>query len=372
MGMFDGDNCTAKLAAHLGTPVVLVVDAYGAAESVAATVRGFYETGVEDFGVEFAGVIINRVASKTHFERIEQSINDMLNKQAQNIPVLGLLTREQQFEITQRHLGLVIAEESPIDEDALAALSQAVLQNIKVERIYESAALSKDPIDGFMPVIDVGGLDGSSKKIAVAYDKAFCFYYQDTLDVLKEDGIEIVYFSPLTDANIPAGVAAVYLGGGYPELYAKELSENRSMIESIRKWAEDGKPLYGECGGLMYLSSQITDLDDNRFAMTGVFPFSTRMLKRPRLGYREVKLKEDCLIGDCGLVYRGHEYHYSEIENKAVFETGESNCDICSIYEVTDSKGRILKETGGYRYKNTLASYVHIHFRGSQIFSSTL
>ncbi|MBA3060936.1 MAG: hypothetical protein FP832_04715, partial [Nitrospirae bacterium] len=216
--------------------------------------------------------------------------------------------------------------------------------------------------------------------IVIAYDKAFCFYYEDNLDLLKNAGAEIVTFSPISDSAIPDKADAVYIGGGYPELYAKELSENTSMMKSINDWANSGKPIYSECGGLMYLSKGIYDFNGNFFEMAGVFPFETEMKKgKSHLGYREIILKEDCILGKKGDKLKGHEFHYSEIvkgqaegtvpdlrtERSGVVESGLSpparGGIINKIYSVSgNSVNKLAGE--GYTFKNTLASYIHVHF----------
>jgi len=211
----------------------------------------------------------------------------------------------------------------------------------------------------------------SALKIAVAYDKAFCFYYEDNLDLLKAAGGQVLLFSPLTDKKIPDGADAIYIGGGYPELYAKQLSENKSMLESVRSWADEGKPVYAECGGFMYLTEGIYDFGDVFYPMAGAFPLKTKMTKgRAKLGYREVTLKHDSILGAKGASLRGHEFHYSEIVNSG--EAGKRGstevtseltglCASALFYSLKDGSGKILPDEG-YQVKNTLGSYIHIHF----------
>jgi len=383
MGMYDGDSSTASLASLLDVPVVLVVDAYGMAESAGAVVEGFVNFGlrIAECGMEtvkseirspksamkFAGVIFNRVASENHYRRISDSVRD--------VPVLGYLPRELDFEIPHRHLGLSIAEENPIAAANIGKLADAVIRHIDIEELIRSAGcrVSNPPFqgegqggDGSLgqatgrrilthphpgPLPEGEGGKAKRFRLAVAYDKAFSFYYEDNLDLMRDAGAEIIRFSPLVDRTIPERADAVYIGGGYPELHADALSRNRSMLGSIHAWAAAGKPLYAECGGMMYLSKGIRDFNDRFFAMAGVFPFETRMTKRPRLGYREILLNEDCIIGARGERCRGHEFHYSEIRGSALGQ----------VYSLCDSRGKALPAEG-FRYKNTLASYVHIHF----------
>jgi cobyrinic acid a,c-diamide synthase len=364
MGMYDGDSSTAGLASLLDVPVLLVVDAYGMAESAGAVVEGFVNFGlrIADCGMEtvkseirngrssgprspksamkFAGVIFNRVASENHYKRLSDSVRD--------VPVLGYLPRELNFEIPHRHLGLSIAEENPIAAENIDRLAEAVMRHVDIDAIIRQAEIP----DGEQQHHSAGGRKEAGRfRLAVAYDKAFSFYYEDNLDLMRDAGAEILRFSPLVDRTIPDRADAVYIGGGYPELHADALSRNRSMLASIHAWASAGKPLYAECGGLMYLSKGIRDFDNRFFAMAGVFPFETRMTKKPRLGYREILLNEDCIIGARGERYRGHEFHYSEILEGAPG----------LVYSLRDSRGKDLPAEG-FRYKNTLASYVHVHF----------
>ncbi len=387
MGMYDGDFSTADLASILGLPTVLVVDAYGMAESAGAIVRGFASSAL------LAGVIFNRVASDTHYERLKSSVRD--------VPVLGYLPRDLDFEMPHRHLGLVVAEEIPIGADRIDKLADTVLSHIDINAVV---SLCQQCNEGCVSVANRGVLqtvlgeesvkqsqclssqsefcDCSERavrtvkterlsvrdisfitpphvlKLAVAYDKAFCFYYVDNLDLLREAGAEIVFFSPLSDHQVPADSDALYIGGGYPELYAEALSGNSSMLASVNAWASSGKPVYAECGGLMYLSKGIHDFDDNFFRMAGVFPFKTQMRKgRSHLGYREIMLEKDCILGKKGDRLRGHEFHYSEIVDSALA--------LNRIYSVCDKFGQELPDEG-YLFKNTLASYVHLHFAGNR------
>jgi cobyrinic acid a,c-diamide synthase len=370
MGMHDGELSTAGLARLLGVPVLLVVDGYGMAESAGAVVKGFAEFGMRnaECGRDVAGVVFNRVASEGHYKRLKDSVRD--------VPVFGYLPREPNFEVPHRHLGLTIAEEEPLSEKSLDLLADAVLSRIDVDRIYESAVPDKGESDrhgkkqfAFRPCpaltsprASAGRIPHSAFRIAVASDRAFSFYYEDNLDLLRDAGAELVRFSPLAERTVPADADAVYIGGGYPELHAEALSRNSAMLNSIKAWADAGRPLYAECGGLMYLSRGLRDFDGRFLALAGVFPFETRMMKKPRLGYREIVLKNDCLLGKKGEKYRGHEFHYSEIMD------GPAG----SAYAMSDSRNNVLDDEG-FQKNNTLASYVHIHFgsneRGAGLFA---
>ena len=355
MGLYDGEFSTAMLASTLGAPAILVVDAYGMAESAGAVVKGFASELI-------AGVIFNRVASDSHFKRLKGSV--------QNVPVFGYLPRDLAFEIPHRHLGLVVAEEAPIASDGIDKLADAVIEHIDIDLLLKTAwghgdvetqrcretAKLRDPEEKKLPASPHTDRR-PSVKIAVAYDKSFCFYYEDNLDLLGQAGAELIFFSPLSGQHIPAEADAVYIGGGYPELYAKALSGNATMLASVNAWANSGRPLYGECGGLMYLSQGIYDFDGNFFKMAGVFPFETQMNKGGlHLGYREIMLEGDCILGKKGESLKGHEFHYSEIVNGKV-----NSSETDRIYSVRNRSGKPLPGDG-YRLNRTLASYIHLHF----------
>ncbi len=351
MGMYDGESSTAHLAEFLGVPVILVVDAFGMAESAGAIVKGFVEYG-RPSGVTIGGVIFNRVASENHYERLKASVH--------NIPVLGYLPRDVNFEIPHRHLGLVIVEEQPFPKDSLNTLAETVLAHIDISQLRSKSALNipqpKNPgKEAFTPIAE----QFPRFKLGVAYDQAFCFYYEDNLDLLRKAGADIIRFSPLADRAIPADIDALYLGGGYPELHAETLSKNSSMIASIRSWSNEGKPLYAECGGFMYLCHDLCDFNDKVYPMADVFPYETRMTKKPTLGYREIVLNEDCILGSAGETCRGHEFHYSEIIGPA----------LGTVYSVHNNRGHHLPSEG-FRRNNTLASYIHVHFGSNRKIAS--
>jgi len=360
MGLFDGDAGTAGLAAHLGLPVVLVVDAYGMAESAAAVVRGFRDQGAER-GVTIAGVIFNRVGSERHYQRIKDSI--------QSVPVLGYLPRDLDFTIPHRHLGLTVAEETPLGGTEIGKLADSVLEHIDIDMIMKGSGVRGQGAGLPRPSLDKNKADVKENlKIGVAYDRAFCFYYEDNFDLLEAAGATIVKFSPLSDSHIPEGIHALYLGGGYPELYAEALSRNGSMLESIRKRSLAGMPVYAECGGFMYLTEGVYDFDTVFHPLAGVFPFKTIMKKgRAHLGYREITLQQGSLAGGAGTVIRGHEFHYSEITDRGQVGidsyrgSGIGDQQTAFIYSVKDGAGNVLKDEG-YRIKNVLGSYIHIHF----------
>jgi len=352
MGLFDGSESTARLAGVLSVPVVLVVDGYGMAESAAPIVKGMREWGEANYGIELKGVIFNRVASRRHYERLCRGV--------EGVAPLGYLPRDGRFEIPHRHLGLVVADEEPISREGLDGLSRAVLEHIDIGGLE---ALSASTFPSALSEGQDRGPAAPSVRIAVAADKAFCFYYEDNIDLLKKAGAEIVFFSPLSDGHLPAPIDAVYIGGGYPELYGEALSKNGAMLRDVRAWSEAGRPVYAECGGLMYLCRSIVDFEGRRFEAAGIFPFEAVMEKKgAHLGYREVLLREDCVLGIKGERLRGHEFRYSDL-----LDEGPGSLP-GRAYAVKNGSGE-EQAAEGYRYKNTLGSYIHVHFGSNEAIS---
>ncbi len=342
MGYFDGhERSTATLAKATGAKVVLVVDAYGMAESAAAIIEGFknYSKGT---GAPVDAVIFNRVGSKKHFMRLKDAVSHL------DIEVLGHLSREAAFSMPERHLGLMVAEEAPLSKEAIEGLASVVSEHIDMGRVAELAGGDQaPPFNGKETVV----AESRGIRIAVARDRAFSFYYQDNLDALRNAGAEIIEFSPLKDSELPSGIDGLYLGGGYPEMYSSQLNANASMRESVREWALSGGSVYAECGGLMYLGQSIT-IDGLKREMSGVLPIETELMgKRSALGYREVELAEDNILGSKGEKIRGHEFHYSKI-------TSHHDTDGVSYNVLGEDTDKVVSVA----YKNTLASYTHLHW----------
>jgi len=348
MGLFDGFDAageagsTAEMAKWLNLPVLLMVDAASMARSAAAVVRGF-ETF--DEGLTLAGVVFNRVGSEAHLAILKEAVSHYCN-----IPCLGGLPRDENLIMPERHLGLITSGEGGLSQERIARLAEVVETRLDLDKLLKICALSipkEETVQTTQPT------SVARVRIAVARDAAFCFYYPDNLEMLERFGAELVFFSPLRDKRLPEGCHGIYLGGGYPEVFAEMLSENRLMLNSVRKAGEKGCPIYAECGGLMFLSRGITTFSKAYFPMAGLFPFATRMLPRFKaLGYREIRLKQEGPLGRKGTAARGHEFHYSEVTNSSGQDT---------LYAV---KGRRVPPgcSGGYRIDNSLASYIHLHF----------
>ena len=349
MGLFDGFDgrsdagSTAQIAKWLGLPVILVVNAGAMARSFAALVRGFC---VFDPDLHICGVVANNVGSPRHFEYLAQA----MEKEA--VPLLGGVFRNSRLEIPGRHLGLYTTEDHGLSDDIVDILAESVENAIDMDALFYR-----------LPDIPVGRPDAATipdpdVRIGVARDNAFCFYYEDNLDVLRENGAEIVFFSPLNDPAPPPDIQGLYLGGGYPELFAETLSGNDAMKQHIRRLCDAGMPVYAECGGFMYLCRNLLTSQDGKHEMAGVFPFDTRMQdKRFSLGYREIRFIDDTPIAATGMSARGHEFHYSRLIDDAPRPP-----EIRQVYEAADKSDQ-GRSSPGWVVKQTLGSYVHLHFR---------
>jgi cobyrinic acid a,c-diamide synthase len=269
------------------------------------------------------------------------------------MPCLGGINRHAELAMPERHLGLVTHEDHPISEEMIGELADIMEKSLDLDRMLQMLP----EIDPAPPPAAEPANCESGVRIAVARDNAFCFYYPDNLDLLEQCGAEMVPFSPMTDDRLPQRINGLYFGGGYPELYAGKLSSNHLMREQIRSKSRAGMPVYGECGGFMYLCEELVDQNGNSYPMSGCFPFATQMQARLRaLGYREVTLLRDTVIGNRGLIIRGHEFHYSELLRVTP--------EVQTVYRISDRAG-LDKAPEGYQIDQTLGSYNHLHF-GSQ------
>jgi cobyrinic acid a,c-diamide synthase len=351
MGLFDGSinstghGSSAHLARVLKTPVILVISAKGIAQSAGAVVMGYKEF---DKDVNLSGVIVNNVANHNHYDCIKRSIED-----ACSVPVLGYLSKDQEITIPERHLGLVPSEENIGHSNLYEKLGKMVLETIDIDGLLK-AACSADAFPDYDKSIFLDSNDSLNVTLAIAKDNAFCFYYQDDIELFEALGAKIKYFSPLHDKCIPVDVDGIFLGGGFPELNAEKLMENESMRESILDANNNGTIIYGECGGMMYLLEKLIDCDGRSFKMCGVLSGTSGMEnKRQGLGYIIVNATSDNVICKRGDTFRAHEFHWSrllDVPDDTVF-----------AYKTQKSNGKQSKSDGIYR-KNVLASYTHVHF----------
>jgi cobyrinic acid a,c-diamide synthase len=351
MGLFDGYDgrseagSTAQMAKWLGLPVLLVVNARSMARSAAALVQGFERFDRE---VAFAGVVFNNLGSQRHFEFLQSAMEG-----AVAMPCVGGIPRTDGITIPERHLGLVTREDHPLSTAYADQLAQLVESHLDLDRILgdlPGIPVAAAPSETAYPAAAVD----PPVRIGVARDSAFCFYYEDNLEIMASCGAKPVAFSPIADRELPQDLDGIYLGGGYPELYAQQLSENRGLRRQIRDQSAAGMPIYAECGGLMYLCREVSNLDGESYPMCGCLPFQTRMLDRLKaLGYREVTLSADSLLGPAGLTLRGHEFHYSEISG--------GGPEVATDYRILSRAG-VAATPEGYRVRRTLGSYIHLHF----------
>ena len=358
MGLYDGvggggeEGSTAQIAKLLGLSIVLVLDAGKSARSIAAVIKGFESFDPE---LRFAGIVLNRVGGDSHYRLLETAI-----RQVTATPLLGRLPADALLAIPERHLGLHTTEETTSAEDRRASFAQAARQFLDLTSLLDHSQQDVRLESTTAPVV----LRRQMRvRLGVARDKAFSFYYEDNFDLLREAGAEIVPFSPLADAKLPRNLDGLYLGGGYPELYAEEIGRNSSMRDEIRAFAETGQLVYAECGGMTYLGNSLITLDGRSYPMSGLLPAEFEMTPRlVNFGYVDVEFVEDCLLGEKGTKVRGHSFHYSRLRAAGTLP---------AAYRLRYSlSGR--EEAEGYQFKNVLASYVHLHFRANATLARSL
>jgi cobyrinic acid a,c-diamide synthase len=351
MGLFDGfSGCseagsTAQMAKWLDLPVLLVADAAGMARSAAALVQGFERF---DPQLQFAGVVFNNLGSEGHRVFLKEAMAEYIR-----MPLLGGVRCNDQLRIPERHLGLTTSEDRPLASAQVSLLADHIEAGLDLDGLLERLPEIPKASRAFTaPMVP----DRAIIRVGVARDRAFCFYYPDNLELLAAAGVELVPFSPLNDALPPEDLDGLYLGGGYPELYAGQLAENRDMRLMIRNYSRQGMPIYGECGGFMYLCRELEDGAGKIYPMCNCFPFRTRMhAKLCALGYREVRLNEDTVLGSKGQLLRGHEFHYSGLVDSDAAQP------LTAVYTVTSRKGE-KGRAEGYLSNRTLGSYIHLHF----------
>ncbi|MGI9011765.1 MAG: cobyrinate a,c-diamide synthase [Nitrososphaeraceae archaeon] len=371
MGLFDGAGgknnfaSTAQIAKILNSPIILVIDASKAARSIAAIAYGFMKF---EKGLKIKGIILNKISSNRHFHFIKDAFENKIK-----IPIVGVIYRNQELIFSERHLGLIPREELD-DKRRKAILNSAKIlsESLDAEKIVslirplQNEKVRKKKIDTSKEQ------NIQSIKIAVALDESFNFYYQENLDTLQKKGAQLIFFSPLNDLRLPEEVDGIIIGGGFPEILARNLSRNQSMMRAIKKIAESQIPIYAECGGLMYLSKSIKEgtssyknykipeskVNFNKtYRMIGLIDAITKMTDQLTLNYTQGKVINESLFGNINRV-RGHEFHFSVMENI-------SNDSKFSYY-LNKGKG-ITNQKDGIVVYNTLASYTHLHFSNTKL-----
>lgn len=376
MGLYDGkgvlssQGSTAATSTLLECPVLLVIDISGMARSAAAVVKGFQTF---DTTVNIAGVIANRAGGEGHFRLIQQVV-----QQECGIPVIGYLPEDADISIPERHLGLIPAIEqrmpasvmdkigklvaSTIDIDALSALAQAAPDLSPTRNLFGS--LREGEGEAASPTwpqtaSPTWPQTASPKvRIAVARDEAFNFYYAENLELLETFGATLEYFSPLRGEELPVDVDGLYIGGGFPEEFAETLSSRKTVLEDFKRQIELGLPTYAECGGYMFLATELVDLNGEAHGMVGVIP--ARVVMKPRLvgfGYREVAGSPGNWLLPTKETARGHEFHYS-----AMTYFGEQ-----SYAYFKGDNAPVTVQHEGYLRKNLIAGYTHLHFLSNPV-----
>ena len=353
---------TAHVAYLLNLPVLFVIDCSRLSGSVAAIAHGFRSFNPD---LKFAGLVLNRVASDRHLELLQDALKPL------NLPILGVLRRDEAVTIPDRHLGLIPAEELPNLHAAIDKLADLAAASFDWEQLLPLLAATR-----------TGGGEGSEQllgrhklpsailtqkddvvnslakqfgvRIAVARDRAFNFYYQDNLDLLEELGAELVFWSPLDDSVFPDNVQGLYFGGGFPEVFAQKLSGNVLIRDAVRSAIFSGMPTYAECGGLMYLCDSIVDFDGNSWQGVGVLETSAAMGKRLTLGYREsVAVRDSSVLTALDEVW-GHEFHRSHL-------TVEPTNPVYHSWRY-GKRGEVDAVAEGWGVYQVHAAYLHLHW----------
>ncbi|MFQ5960315.1 MAG: cobyrinate a,c-diamide synthase [Candidatus Methylomirabilales bacterium] len=344
MGLFDGaypddKGSSAHLAKVLQTPVLLVLDAWRSSSSLGAKALGFRTF---DPAVEVRGVILNGVAGEAHERAIRQAV------ERTGLPVVGAIPLLPEMQLPERHLGLVPFREGQVTEAQCRQIVERVRDHLDLPQILRIARQAP-PLADITPVLFASPPSCSEFRLAVARDEAFTFYYEDNVELLRRWGFHVVEFSPLHDSMLPP-TDLLYLGGGFPEVYAERLSGNGAMKEALARFEKAGGLIYGECGGFMYLGETLTTSDGRSFPMAGLVPIRTAMTERLQaLKYKEVEVLRPGFFFRPGDRLKGHEFHYSRLTAEAGTRALRS----------VDSTGHAEEE--GVVAGGTFASYTHLH-----------
>ena len=348
MGLYDGGrngiSSTAAIAKQLAAPVVLVIDASSMGESAAAIAFGYKNY---DPAVNLVGVIINRIGSDNHAQMVREAVEKV------GIRVLGVIRRNKDMVLPERHLGLLPIAEQTAVEKSIAVMSEQVRHLTDIDALLELAKSAK--------MLDCPRRAAKARdkkvRIGVASDEAFSFYYPAALKVLGEMGAELVPFSPIRDKELPT-VQGLIFGGGFPEMFLPALANNTEMLSAVRR-ACGTMPIYAECGGMMYMCRTIQGFDGEEYPMVGAIPAICAMQDRLQtIGYIEATCLTDNIIGLCGQKIRGHEFHFSRMI---------ADCDDEFPYAFEFYKPRSgQRYRSGYRSANMVASYLHLHFLGNR------
>ncbi|NIZ00910.1 cobyrinate a,c-diamide synthase [Thalassospira lucentensis] len=352
MGLFDGAangiGSTADLAAMMNWPVVLVVDVKGQSASAAALISGFATFRAD---TRIAGVILNRVGSDRH----KQMIMDACAKHLPDIPVIGAVRRSADLTLPERHLGLVQAGEHRKLDDFLDRAADIIAQDVDLKAFAQlvssqSSLMTQSTANEPTPMGQSADISPLGQHIAIARDTAFAFAYRHLLDGWARAGATLSFFSPLNDEVPDPTADAIYLPGGYPELFAAELADASQFKAAMRTAAQNGVTIYGECGGYMVLGESLIDANGDRYEMLGLLAVETSFAARKlHLGYRQASLAQATPFGPAGTVVRGHEFHYAS----TLSENGSPFCHMKNA--MGDDLG-----TAGLMHGTVFGSFFHV------------
>ena len=341
MGYYDGFGgktnyaSTHHVASLLKAPTVLVLDASKAARSIAATALGFAKFHRNS---RIIGIILNKIGSKKHEKMCRQALANL------KVPILGSILKNSES-LESRHLGLIPVREQKSLQNKIRKVSREISDTIDIDKIIQ---ICKNVPQ--LPKAQPKKFKKPTVTVSVALDSSFNFYYHDNLAALRREGAKLKFFSPVSDKKIPA-CDLIYIGGGFPEVLGQSLERNTTMRKLIKKHAEEGMPIYAECGGLMYLTKSIS-VGRNRYKMVGLFDAETQMTKKMTLNYTEGRIRSNCLVS-VPARFRAHEFHYSKIRNLPK--------DARLVYDLKIGEGIANKKDALSEY-NTLASYCHLYF----------
>lgn len=332
---------TAHIARLLQIPVLLVLDCSHLSSSIAAIVHGYKTL---DRRINLAGVVLNRVGSERHLELLKDALAWV------NMPILGVLHRNEAVSIRDRHLGLVPTDELPELKQIFASLAHLGKTCFCWEKIFPllKPQTSKIKQKDILPIKN----SSSPIRIAIARDRAFNFYYQDNLDILSELGAELIFWSPLQAKTLPENIQGLYFGGGFPEIFAQQLADNQSLLDLLRQVIQAGMPTYAECGGLMYLCEQLKDFSGKNWSMVGVIPSTVVMSKRLTLGYRHALALQNSSLVQTNQTVWGHEFHRSQVLTTPTKP----------LWQFRGAKSTHNPTTEGWQIARLHASYLHLHF----------
>ena len=341
MGYYDGFGgktnyaSTHHVASLLKAPTVLILDASKTARSIAATALGFVKFHRNS---RIIGIILNKIGSKKHEWMCRQALANL------KIPILGSIQKNSES-LESRHLGLIPVREQKSLQNKIRKISREISDNLDIEKIIQICKNIPQ-----LPKVQPKKIKKITTTVAVALDSSFNFYYHDNLEALRREGARLKFFSPVTDKKIP-GCDLIYIGGGFPEVLGQSLERNATMRNLIKKRAEEGMPIYAECGGLMYLTKSIS-FAKRKYKMVGLFDVETQMTKKMTLNYTEGRINSRCLVS-APAKFRAHEFHYSKIRNLPR--------DAKLVYDLKIGEGIANKKDALSEY-NTLASYCHLYF----------